>query len=232
MTGIVYGATMDDVHVDISWRITLDAQGHVTTLTAAPHERVDRIPQIRTRLEQAVRSWQFLPGMVDGKPAETQTGLYVSATLTPASDNSLRIKLDHASVGGALVSPIPPHYPTEAIRRHQQGEVVLRVAYDATGKITSASIYPDSPTAAPLLVKASINTVEKWRFNPEMVGGHGVSGEAVVPFCYSLHYLGGGGKPGKCDWKRPGSNEALRDGEALALNPAAKLLTDVAGSTL
>ena len=221
-------AATDNVAIDASWRITIDPQGHVTTMTAASTERIDHIPQIRTRLEQAVRNWQFLPGLVDGKPAETQTRLHLSITLIPTSDNSLQIKVDRANLGGELVSQIAPRYPAEAIRHQQQGEVVLRVAYDTTGKVTSATIFPGSPVAAPLLVDASVNIARKWQFTPEIVGGHGVAGEVVTPFCYSL----GRHRGTHCDWKRPGDSDALRDGETLALNPAAKLLTEVAGHTL
>ena len=214
--------------VDVGWRVTINAQGHVTAMSALPHERVDRLPQIRSRLEQEVRSWQFLPGLIDGKPAETETGLYLRASLIAASDNAYRIQINSAGVGGAVVNQIAPRYPGTALHRQSQGEVVLRVAYDATGKVMSASAYPGAPKVDAALVTASETVVKNWQFTPETVGGHGVAGEAIVPFCYTL----GRNRGTHCDWKPPGSNTPLRDGTTLALNPAAHLVTDVVGRVL
>ena len=222
------GAATSHIHVDINWRVTIDPLGHVTAMTAAPKQDVDRIPQIRTRLEQEVRTWQFLPGMINGKPVETRTGLRLSATLIAASDNAIRIQLDHADVGGTLLKAIAPRYPAKAIRMHRQGEVVLRITYDANGNVISTSVYPGAPKADASLIEASEKVARESKFDPETVGGHGVAGEMVTPFCYTL----GRSQSDQCDWKRPGSDETLRDGETLALNPAAKLLTDVAGRTL
>lgn len=224
--------SQEPIAITLGWRVSLDAQGHLVSLQAIPNKRVDRVPEIRARLEQEIRSWQFLPGMVNGKPEPTDSGLYVRATLIPISSNAVRIHIVGADTGASSEKVAPPRYPPEAISRRVVGEVVLRVGYDADGNVTSAALDPDAPKANPLLVKASIDAARKWKLHPESVGGHSIAGYSVVPFCYSLRFPYGGGISGKCDWKPPGSNEALHDGEPLALNPAAKLLTDVAGRTL
>ncbi len=134
---------------------------------------------------------------------------------------------------GVDATTVPPHYPRTAVERHIVGEVVVRIGYDADGNVTSTALEPGAPDADKSLVEASIDAAKKWKFQPEIVGGHNLAGYAIVPFCFNLRYIGGGGKSAKCDWKRSGSGEALLDdGKALALNPAAKLLTDVAGHTL
>jgi hypothetical protein len=225
-------AAVDNVHVDVDWRVTIDPQGHVTAMTALPHERVDKVPQIRARLEQEVRTWQFLPGLIDGKPEETQTSLHVRATLTAASNDTMNIRLDHAGVGPTRVKMVVPRYPAEAIRHHKIGEVVLRIGYDANGHVFSVAPAADAPKVDPSLIAASEKAAHHWTFQPESVGGHGLAGFVYAPFCYSLNEIGGHRYQGKCDWVAPGSKDALRDGETLALNPATKLLTDVAGRTL
>jgi hypothetical protein len=83
-----------------------------------------------------------------------------------------------------------------------------------------------------LLVEASVKAARSWTFQPEIVGGRALAGTSVVPICYALNVLDTNRKEGKCDWKAPGHDRALENGEALALDPAAKLLTDVAGRTL
>lgn len=226
------GKIPDVIPIDQGWHISLDAQGHLTSLQAIPDKRLDRVPQIRARLEQEIRGWQFLPGTIDGKPQPTDSALFVHATLTKVSDENYSIRVDQAHTGSSGVTVVPPHYPRTAVISHTVGEVVLRIGYDADGGVTSVALDPEAPKVAKSLVEASIDAAKQWKFKPENVGGHSVAGYVIVPFCFNLRYVGGGGKSSKCDWKRSGSNEALDDGKALAVNPAAKLLTDVAGRAL
>ncbi|HEY7873274.1 MAG TPA: energy transducer TonB [Rudaea sp.] len=193
---------------------------------------MDKVPQIRARLEQEVRKWQFLPGLIDGKPEETKTGLYLRTTLTPTNNDTFDVRIDHAGVGPTETRMTPPRYPADAIRHRKTGQVILAVAYDAEGHVVSVQPADDSPKVDPLLTEASEKAARKWQFQPELVGGHPLAGRALIPFCYTLNILPSGRKEGNCNWKRPGSNETLRDGETFALSPAAKLLTDVAGRTL
>jgi TonB family protein len=234
LIGAAHAATsnVEPLKENVGWRVTINPQGHVTAMTAVPHERVDKVPQIRARLEQEVRGWQFLPGLVDGKPAETQTGLYLRVTLIATSDNAIRIQLNHFDVGATEAHMTAPHYPANAIRHHKTGQVVLAVAYDAEGNVVSAKPADDSPKVDPMLIAASEESTRKWKFQPEVVGGHPLAGRALLPFCFTLRPMGSNRIEGKCDWKPQGSKDALRDGETLALDPAAKLLTDIAGRTL
>lgn len=232
--GTVRAATASDapIRIDLGWRASIDVQGHVTELQAIPNKRVDRVPAIRQRLEQEIRTWSFLPGTVNGQAEPTQTGLNVHAELTVGANDTVQIRITHAGVGGTTAKAAPPRYPVAAIRTHKTGEVVLRIAYDANGQTIAASPAPGSPAASNLLIEASEKAAHSWTFQPEVVGGHAMAGAVVVPFCYTLHPMGTNRVEGKCDWKAPGRSDAMKDGEALALNPAAKLLTDVAGRTL
>lgn len=229
--GTTLATTTSDqpIRVDLTWHASIDAQGHVVQLQTTRRENADRVPAVRQRLEQAIHTWNFLPGTVNGKPEVTETGLHIRAELSADADGTMKIRILNADVGGTLEAhQAAPRYPGAAIRHQEQGEVVLRVEYDANGKVTSSSMYPGAPKVSELLVQASQDAVRKWRFTPETVDGHGMAGTALAPFCFSL----GRDRGTHCDWKRPGSDESLQDGEALALNPAAKLLTDVAGRTL
>lgn len=220
------------IQVELTWRIALDAQGHVTRIDAARKQPVDKLPQIRTRLEQEIRGWQFGTGTVNGQPAPTETGLQVTATLLPKDKDSLEIRIDHAGTGVSLAHVVPPHYPPNAVMKHETGQVVLRIGYDAAGKVTSAELDPSAPKAPLSLVKASITAAQAWTFQPETVGGHAITGYAITPFCYTLARLGSSHTEGKCDWKRPDTAESVGEGQALAVNPSARLQTDVSGRAL
>lgn len=216
----------------MGWHASLSTDGHVLGLIPIKNARMDRVPQIRERLEKEVRGWHFLAGTVEGKPAPTKTGLYLRATLTQTQNNTIRIRVDSAATGATEQNQIPPRYPAEAIRAQITGEVVLRIGYDADGNVTSVAPYAEGPKADKMLVVASIKAAKRWKFQPEIVAGHALAGYSIAPFCYFLNYPNGGHRKGACDWKRPGSDQELPNGEALALNPAAKLLSDVAGRVL
>lgn len=228
-------ASTDDFHpiqVQVAWRITINPQGRVTAMAALPNKRLDRTPQIRTRIEQAVRTWKFLPGLVDGKPAETQSGLYLRATLTPTSDTTISIRFDHANVGPLESRMVPPRYPPDAIRHRKTGQVVLVVAYDTQGRVSSMKTAEGLPKVDATLIDAAEKATSQLKFEPEMVGGHALAGRAILPYCFTLQARGSRHIEGKCDWKPHDNKAAFRNGEYVALNPAAKLLTDISGQTL
>lgn len=50
----------------------------------------------------------------------------------------------------------------------------------------------------------------------------------IAAISFTLVMLPGG----KCDWKRPDTSEFVGQGQALAVNPAAHLQTDVSGRAL
>ncbi|MGH8121544.1 MAG: TonB family protein [Rudaea sp.] len=226
-------ASPEPIKFTIGWQVSLNAAGRIERMTAIENARVDRVPQIRARLEQAIREWRFVPGAVDGKPSATETGLSVQASLMPPdSSGNVAIRIDHAGVGGSFLHKVAPKYPPSAVSAHETGEVVVRVAYDADGNVTSAVLNKDTPPASAALVAASLKAARTSTFRPEVVGGHALAGVAVTPFCYRLEIPGLSHLEGKCDWTPPGKSEAINEGEAMAVNPAASLLTDVAGSML
>jgi len=220
------------IKVELSWRLSLDAQGHVTQLNAVGKQLVDRVPLIRTRLEQEIRGWQFTSGKLDGQPAPTETALHVYATITPQDKDTVTIRVDKATTGVSIANMAPPRYPPGAVKDHISGQVVLRIGYDASGKITSIEPEPSAPRVSAVLVQSATKAVQAWTFQPELVGGYGRAGYAITPFCYSLIDLGSHHREGKCDWKQPNTSQSVAEGEALALDPAARLQTDVAGHAL
>ena len=215
------------VKFDVDWHISLDAAGHVTQFIAGRNVTSDRIPEIRQRLEKAVREWQFVPGTVDGIPAPTETHLHVQVSLVPVSGESYQIRVDHAETGGWVQTYAAIHYPVSAIEHHVGGGLLLRVDYDTTGHMAHAELADQSAKADPALVRASIEAVKKWLFRPELVDGHPIAGAVFSPFCYSI-----GPSRKTCEYKAPGRSTPIGEGESFALNPIAKLQTPVEGKFL
>lgn len=81
----------------------------------------------------------------------------------------------------------PPRYPAEAIKRGEQGNVVLDVTVDATGKVTGVQIDQRGTDASANLQVAAIQGAENWKFNPGRKNGKAVGGVIQVPVNFSLN---------------------------------------------
>jgi TonB family protein len=213
------------------WLISLDVAGKVTAIEPADATLVDaaRIP-----LERAIREWRFVPGHVDGAPAPTETILTLDIALVPAGDDHFNVRIDDARTGGDIAikgARKPPKYPPDAIQHRWQGMVVLKVDYDADGRVVTAKPAEGAPTVAQSLVRSAEKAVRDWGFSPEVVGGHALAGSALISVCFDI--VPAGTRPkGDCVWTPPGARSALRETDAFALEPATRLETDVVGHML
>lgn len=81
----------------------------------------------------------------------------------------------------------PPHYPIEALHKGEQGEVLLVITVDATGRVTYVTVDPKRTNAPAILQTAAIKAADRWRFNPGMKNGHAVGGKITVPVTFSLN---------------------------------------------
>jgi protein TonB len=78
----------------------------------------------------------------------------------------------------------PPRYPNDALRRGQQGTVLLRVHVDAGGNPGDIDIVAGSGSRS--LDRAAVEAVRHWRFAPAMQGGQPVAGTVQVPIDFTL----------------------------------------------
>lgn len=218
-------------HYGTRWIVSLDAEGGVAKL-----EPVDNAPEaIRAPLDSAIRKWQFVPGSVNGHPVPTETMLNVDLTLVPVSDEKFALRIDDARTGGGVKSSGMhgeyPKYPTDSARHHRQGLVVLKVDYDTNGHVTAAKRRDDAPAVAEDLEVAAARAVKSWRFTPEVVGGRALAGSAIVPVCFEMVGMGKDIERANCNWVPPGV-KSLQEGGVVAIDPAARLKTEIIGHTL
>lgn len=214
------------------WSVSLDAAGRVTRLEPGDETLIDAV---RLPLDKAIRSWQFIPGSVDGRPAATDTTLALDITLVPFGDDKFALRVDDARTGGDVAAKgikVPPKYPASAIRHNWQGMVVLKVDYDAAGHVLAANPHEGAPVVAADLTGSATKAVKRWVFSPEIVGGHALAGSAIVPICFELVEFGKRMPRTACEWIPPGAHSGLHENDVLAIEPAAKLQTDVVGHTL
>jgi periplasmic protein TonB len=77
-----------------------------------------------------------------------------------------------------------PIYPPDALRRGEQGVVVLRVAVAADGTVDRVEIEHSSGSSR--LDRAARDAVRQWRFRPPLVGGVPAAATGLVPVVFRL----------------------------------------------
>lgn len=209
--------------VTVSWDISLDADGHVTKLAT----KDESMPTLHAPLEKAIRGWHFSPGTINGQPAATESHVQTRLELRLVKD-AYQVWMLGADTGASYGKTPPPEYPDAAAKAWKQGEVVLIVHYNGTGAVTDVAPYEHGPKAYVQLARAAMTAVKNWTFNPEVVGGHPIPGVALVPVCFALPR----GTPPACQWESPATGRNMNGSQAVALNPAAKLESDVIGRVL
>jgi protein TonB len=75
-----------------------------------------------------------------------------------------------------LISSPPPAYPPMARTQRLQGEVVLNVAIDDSGKVTKVSVI----SGHTVFQQAAIDAVTRWRYEPARLNGQPVPSQAQV----------------------------------------------------
>jgi periplasmic protein TonB len=73
-----------------------------------------------------------------------------------------------------------PRYPMSVLRRHGQGEVVLRVVLNGSGSVARLSVGRSS--GDPELDQAAVDAVRTWRFRPSSGRVAGVAADLPVRF--------------------------------------------------
>lgn len=234
MAGAVFAAPSDGaVRVTAEWNMSLDANGGITALEAKPGLIKD---VLRKTLETAVRSWSFKPGSINGKPAATDTSLWVSISLWPSPDGeSFTIKVDKVSTGGAVAKiGKMPHFPRnqfDKARRNKTNPVVmLEVTYDENGAPGEILVAERSPVDSGLLVSGAIRAVQTWTFRPELVAGHGVGARVLIPICYVAISNKYGSS--NCSFPSDNGDTPIEPGSSVALESSVSLKSDVIGKTL
>ncbi|MGH1371794.1 MAG: energy transducer TonB [Cellvibrionaceae bacterium] len=80
--------------------------------------------------------------------------------------------------------PTSPRYPSIAIKRHWQGEVVVHALVDARGDVSDLLVKHSS--GFPVLDRSALEAVKGWNFEPTLVRGKSVPSWIEVPVEFSL----------------------------------------------
>jgi len=217
-------APQKSVDLTMSWRVSLDAKGAITSLEPADASN----PGLYQRLGPEIRKWHFATGKVRGVPAPAETTLTVQITLQPV-DGFYRVLLRSAGTGARYATVTTPKYPDGAMMSKRGGAVLLEVHYDAKGNVTEVSLLEGGlPKPGSDIERSAIAAVKHWTFTPESIAGHGIAGVVRVPVCFSARP----GAENTCRWKVGGSDVPLDTKMPIAMNSVVHLETEIAGLSL
>ncbi len=150
-----------------------------SSATASPQrDRPVSAPNsVKATVKPATGSDSTLPALA----AATVVADYVSMP-SRGSRGSQGAEVDGMPSEGAF-NPAPP-YPPDALAAGLEGTVVLLVKIDATGKVTSITVYQSSNVAS--LDKSALETVRQWQFSPARRGGVAVPFEFRKPIEFTI----------------------------------------------
>jgi protein TonB len=118
-------------------------------------------------------SWAASPGVVDGVPG----GLAFddASPKPPPPPPSPPQERQTYRPGGEISEPtkifhVPPVYPQIALGAGVQGVVILEATIDETGRIENVRVLRSHP----LLERAAVEAVERWRYTPTRLNGQPV----------------------------------------------------------
>jgi protein TonB len=106
----------------------------------------------------------------------------------PPSDNPapparpLRVRVSNGVMLGLVEHKTMPVYPEEALKKGIQGDAIFKIEVDETGKIIT-SVPRDGD---PLLLAASKDALQTFRFRPYLLNGTPVGIESQLGFHFSV----------------------------------------------
>ncbi len=208
------------------WQLSLDAEGRVVDLVP----NFDMTPGIVAVLTKAISAWQFEPGTINGEPRPTESWLSVRVKFQLSADKRVNMSIVDVDAGGHIEIDRStfPKYPSNMVRRKEQGMAVVKLEYDGNGKVTEAALAEYAPNVHPTLARVAIDAVRRWKVTPERVAGHGVAGAMIVPVCFTLDDH----RPGWCHFTAPDGTGSASSDRPINLAAVTRLKTPVVGQVL
>jgi Ca-activated chloride channel homolog len=122
-------------------------------------------------------------GLVGGMPGGVVAGV-IGGTPRPIGPPVLSspVRVGGSLQASKLIKRVEPEYPEKAKRARVQGIVFLMIEVDEQGNVVEAEL----KRGHPLLVKAAIEAVKKWKYQPTILNGAPVRVIAAVSINFVL----------------------------------------------
>jgi protein TonB len=161
----------------------------------APKFIPKRIAQVKEEAPPAASSG-VMGGVIGGVPGGqlggVLGGILGGSAKVPAPPKPTRVAHEGPyRVGGQVQAPqlirqVQPIYPSLAKIARVHGDVVIDSVIDQQGKVTEMNVVSGNP----LLIRAAMQALEQWRYQPTLLNGEPVAVDMVVTVHFQL-----GGEP-------------------------------------
>lgn len=99
-----------------------------------------------------------------------------------ATTKSQRIPLSQAILKDLLIQKVSPEYPGIAASSHVEGDVVMQIVIDATGRVGEVNVI-SGPVQ---LIPAATSSVKQWRYRPLIIDGQAFEIETHITETFRL----------------------------------------------
>ena len=217
--------------VDTSGTAHIDHVEELSKLEDVP-ALAPAVAHIKELLKQRIESWQFVPATRDGIAVPSRTHVMIRLEGMDDGKGGLGLRIRSASTGASFRDMLPPLYPPGAFRSGREGRVLLVVDYDEDGKVVDVTteetqdIYSGKMggPASTEFKRAAIKAARNWTIENETVAGRPKAGKSRIPVTFCLSDA--------CMQLPETEPDMPRDGELVAIDPAVKLRSAVAGTAL
>lgn len=93
-----------------------------------------------------------------------------------------RIRVSHAVLQDLIIRSVPPVYPGIASMNNVEGDVVLRIEIDSSGKVTGVKVR----SGALQLIPAATDAAKQFRYRPLTLNGENFEVETELTFTFAL----------------------------------------------
>jgi TonB family protein len=110
--------------------------------------------------------------------------LVALAAFAVAQDNPppKHLRVSSGVANSLKTHDVQPHYPREAREQGIQGDVLLQATIDTKGNLVDIKIVQGDP----ILVKASVDAIKKWKYRPFILNGEPVDVDTTIKIQFHL----------------------------------------------
>lgn len=167
-------------------KLVIDKQGSVVSASAGEGD-----PTLMEYALKAVKEWKFRAYTVNHHPVEVATTAtidfsteepYVRASKPLTGPRTLRVSQGVAEAN--ILRKVEPRYPELAREKRRQGDVILKITIDFTGRVINLSPISGDP----LLTQAAMDAVGQWSYKPYTLNGQPVQVETTVKISFRMGF--------------------------------------------
>ena len=93
-----------------------------------------------------------------------------------------RLRVSSGVANELKIHDAQPHYPREAREQGIQGDVILQATIDTKGNLANLKVLQGDP----ILVKAAVDAVKKWKYRPYVLQGEPVEVETTIKIQFHM----------------------------------------------